>query len=61
MVAGKKQEYADRAMELLRQAAKAGFNDAALMKRDTVLDPLRDRADFQRLLIELQSKPPPKK
>ena len=54
-IADKKQEYADRAMELLRQAVKAGYKDAAHMAKDPDLDPLRDREDFQKLLAELQA------
>jgi serine/threonine-protein kinase len=49
----KKQEYADRAMELLQQAVKAGYRDAAHMKQDSDLDSLRGRDDFKRLLAEL--------
>src|SRR5262249_2636471 len=49
----KKQEYGDRAMELLNKAVKAGFDDAAHMRRDTDLDALRDRNDFKKLLAEL--------
>jgi hypothetical protein len=60
-VAGKKQDYSDRAMELLRKAVKAGYNDAAHIKQDTDLDPLRDRDDFKNLLAELEAKPRPKK
>jgi hypothetical protein len=63
-IADKKQEYADRAMELLRQAIRAGYKDAAQIKKDVALDPLRDRADFKKLLTELEAKPerapPPK-
>ena len=55
--ADKQQEYADRAMELLHKAVKAGFTDASLMVKDTDLDPLRDRADFKKLLDSLQPKP----
>ena len=42
-VADKKQEYADRAMELLHKAVQAGYRDAAHLKKDTDLDPLRKR------------------
>ena len=48
------QTYADRAMALLRQAAERGFKDAAHMKQDTDLDPLRTREDFKELIAELQ-------
>jgi tetratricopeptide (TPR) repeat protein len=53
-IADKKQEYADRAMELLQHAVQAGYKDAAHMKKDTDLEPLRGRADFKRLLAELE-------
>jgi tetratricopeptide (TPR) repeat protein len=46
--------YADQAMDRLRQAVKAGWKDAAHMKKDTDLDPLRGREDFQKLLAELE-------
>jgi tetratricopeptide (TPR) repeat protein len=54
-IADKKKEYADRAMELLRQAAKAGPMDAAHVN-DHDLDPLRDRGDFKKLIAELEAK-----
>ena len=55
---GKKQEYADRAMELLQQAVKAGYTDAAHIKQDTDLDPLREREDLKELLKSLQATMP---
>jgi eukaryotic-like serine/threonine-protein kinase len=55
-IADKKQEYADRAMEMLQKAVKAGYKDAAHMKKDTDLDPLRGREDFKKLLAELETK-----
>jgi tetratricopeptide (TPR) repeat protein len=55
-VADKKQEYADRAMELLEKAVKAGYKDAAHMAKDTDLDPIRGREDFKKLLAEMESK-----
>ena len=48
-------------MELLRQAVKAGFTDAAHMKKGTDLDPLREREDFKTLLAELEKKGQPQK
>ena len=49
-------------MELLAKAVQAGYQDAAHMKKDTDLDPLREREDFKTLLAELVQKfPPPKK
>jgi serine/threonine protein kinase len=54
-VADRSREYADRAMELLRQAVRAGFKDLARMAKDADLDPIRDRDDFKKLLAELQA------
>ena len=51
--ADKKQEYADRAMELLRKAVQAGWKGGAYMTRDTDLDPLREREDFKKLQADL--------
>jgi serine/threonine protein kinase len=42
-----------RAMEMLRKAVAAGYRDVAWMRRDPDLDPLRPRADFQALLLDL--------
>jgi hypothetical protein len=42
-----------RAMEMLRRAIAAGYWDVAWMRRDPDLDPLRSRADFQVLLLDL--------
>ena len=55
-IADKKQEYVERAMKSLQNAVKAGFNDAAHMKQDTDLAPLRGRDEFQKLLAELEAK-----
>ena len=48
--------YADRALALLRQAISKGYQDAASMKKDTLLDPMRSRPEFQKLLDELEAK-----
>jgi tetratricopeptide (TPR) repeat protein len=55
-IADKQRQYADRAVALLRQAAKAGFTDATHMKKDTTFSPLRDRADFRELIAGLEKK-----
>ena len=44
---------AQRAVALLRRAVQAGYNDAAHMKQDPDLNPLRQRDDFQKLLKEI--------
>jgi tetratricopeptide (TPR) repeat protein len=51
------QFYRDAAMKLLREAVSKGYRDAARMKKDTDLDPLRQREDFQKLIAELEGKP----
>jgi hypothetical protein len=40
-------------MVLLRRAVAAGFADIAHIRADPDLDPLRSRADFQTLLMDL--------
>jgi tetratricopeptide (TPR) repeat protein len=52
--------YADRAMELLRQAVGHGYQNVVQMKKDSDLDPLRSRKDFQQLLADLEAKAPGK-
>ncbi len=59
--ADKKQEYADRAMELLHKAVQAGYTDAAHLAKDKDLDVLRERGDFKKLLAELEAAARPKR
>jgi hypothetical protein len=40
-------------MRLLREAVAGGFSNLAHMRRDTDLDPLRSRLDFQLLMMDL--------
>jgi tetratricopeptide (TPR) repeat protein len=51
-----KTRYADRAMELLRQAVAKGYRNQSIIKEDHDLDPLRAREDFQELLADLEAK-----
>jgi tetratricopeptide (TPR) repeat protein len=51
-----KEKQARLAMECLKKAIAAGFNDISLMKKDSDLDALRDREDFKKLLAELEAK-----
>ena len=48
--------YADRAMDLLRQAIAKGYKDVKHLTTDKEFDPLRQRDDFKQLLAELESK-----
>src|SRR5262249_9561584 len=44
---------ADRAMALLRRAVAAGYRNPAAYRTESALDPLRDRDDFQLLMLDL--------
>jgi hypothetical protein len=50
------QFYGDRAMKLLRDAVNKGWKSAMHMKKDTDLDPLRQREDFKKPITELEGK-----
>jgi tetratricopeptide (TPR) repeat protein len=50
------QFYGDAAMKLLREAVSKGYKDAAYMKQDAELAPLRQREDFQKLVAEVDGK-----
>jgi tetratricopeptide (TPR) repeat protein len=43
----------EQAVATLRRAVAAGLGDIAFMRRDPDLDPLRSRADFQLLMMDL--------
>jgi tetratricopeptide (TPR) repeat protein/tRNA A-37 threonylcarbamoyl transferase component Bud32 len=48
--------YADRAVQLLREAIQKGYQDLDYLKMDPALDGLRSREDFKQLLHELAQK-----
>jgi hypothetical protein len=54
------EQYARRAVDLLRQAQLAGYfdNPASVhrLKKDADLEPLRSRDDFVKLVAELEEK-----
>jgi tetratricopeptide (TPR) repeat protein len=50
------QFYGDGAMNMLKAAVAKGWKNAVHMKKDTDLDPLRDLADFKKLIAELAAK-----
>jgi hypothetical protein len=50
------QFYSDTAMKLLRDAVSKGFKDVVHMRKDTDLAPLRQRANFQNLVAQLEGK-----
>ena len=58
-VADARQEYADRAMELLHKAVRIGYKNATRIEQDKDLDPIRGRDDFKKLLADLEAKFPP--
>jgi tetratricopeptide (TPR) repeat protein len=54
--ATRRAQYADRAMEYLRLAIARGYQRVPELKSDKDLNPLRSRADFQKLVQELELK-----
>ena len=57
-VEGKRDEYAARAVELLRRAVAAGYDDRPHMLQDADLDPIRRRADYRALVAEMRARAP---
>ncbi len=53
LTAGEAQSQGALAVQALRRAVAAGLHDFAFMRRDTDLDPLRLRTDFQLLMMDL--------
>ena len=49
-------KQADLAVESLKKAIAAGFNDVSQIKKDSDLDALRSREDFKKLLTELETR-----
>jgi hypothetical protein len=54
--ADQQQRLGDRAMDALGRGISAGFNNISQIEKDTDLDSLRSRSDFQTLLSEMRSK-----
>jgi tetratricopeptide (TPR) repeat protein len=50
--------HAAQAVQLLHQAVRQGYTDAAALKREAAFAPLRERADFQKLVSKLDGKTP---
>jgi tetratricopeptide (TPR) repeat protein len=50
--------YSDQALSLLRKAIEKGYHNVAHIKTDPDLAPLRPRAEFQKLLAEMERKKP---
>src|SRR5262249_42978816 len=44
-----REKYVVRSVEWLRQAVRKGFKKLAVIQSDPILEPLRDRAEFQQL------------
>jgi eukaryotic-like serine/threonine-protein kinase len=53
-----REQYAARAVALLRQAVAKGYKDIAHLKKDEDLKALRSREDYQKLLQELEKTKP---
>ena len=50
---------AARAMEWLGRAVANGYRNTNQLRIESALDPLRDRADFKKLMAELEKNSPP--
>jgi hypothetical protein len=51
-----KAQYADRAVDFLRQAVAEGYQDSTMLNGDPDLASLRSREDFQKLVREVERK-----
>jgi tetratricopeptide (TPR) repeat protein len=51
------EKESDQAMEWLRQAIAAGFNDKDRLAKSMEFDSVRDRAEFRELIAKLEQKP----
>jgi serine/threonine-protein kinase len=51
-----KAQYADHAMDFLRQAVAKGYRNVAVLKTDKDLSSLRSREDFRKLVQEVEQK-----
>ena len=49
------QDYAEKAVALLQKAVRDGYQDVEDLLKNSVLDPLRTREDFQELMKGLES------
>jgi hypothetical protein len=47
------QKLGEQAVATLRRAVEAGLQDVPFIRRDADLKPLRSRADFQMLLLDV--------
>ena len=52
------EEAAARAMEWLGRAVANGYRNTNQLRIESALDPLRNRADFKKLMAELEKKSP---
>ncbi len=52
-------DEADRAMEWLRKAVASGFRNKSLLRTESAIDSFRNRADFKKLVAELEKNAPP--
>jgi non-specific serine/threonine protein kinase/serine/threonine-protein kinase len=52
----RRKHYGDRAMEVLRRAARDGILNPEILHSDLDLNPIRDRPDFQELIKEVEKK-----
>ncbi len=51
---GQAEQYAAQSLEMLRRAGARGFQDTAVLKTDGDFAAMRQRSDFQKLLVEIE-------
>jgi serine/threonine protein kinase len=56
LIGGKRPDYVDPALTMLRQAVTAGFKDSARLTVNADFDALRRHDDFKKLLAELETR-----
>ena len=49
-------DYADQAVDWLRRAVQAGYRDVNFLRTSPDLEPVRQRADYQKLLSDPPAK-----
>ena len=55
------QWFGDEAVSMLKRAVARGYKDVRQLKKDKNLDPIRGRADFQKLIADLVKASPASK
>jgi hypothetical protein len=55
-VDAQRRQHADKAVDYFRQAVAAGWTNLEETKQDPLLNPIREREDFKKLMTEIEAK-----